>query len=272
MAERELLAALLQLGQRQQVRLGIRAQAAGVVVDHVLQARALGLDVQELVDLLLVLDHGEPRLRVIGDVGQLLLDRVLVERHRHAAEGLRGRHGPVELGPVVADDRRLVPAGEPEGSQPERDATGALEVLAPRVGLPDAEVLLADGDPVRPPLGVGADELRERVESGLDRGHRSSSSLHASLVGSRTENSRIAGGRASGESVRKATGRVKQIGRYDGDLRRAASTRRLDASRPRSRRLSRAAARAAAGRSTRRRRRRRDRASSAPGARGRSGA
>ena len=165
MAERELLAALLQLGQRQQARLGIRAQAAGVVVDHVLQARTLGLDVQELVDLLLVFHHGEPRLRVIDDVGQLFLDRVLVERHRNAAQRLGGGDRPVELRSVVADDGRLVAAREAQRGQTEGDATRALLVVAPGVGLPDAEVLLADGDLVRPPLGVGADELRERVES-----------------------------------------------------------------------------------------------------------
>src|SRR5262249_7891798 len=45
---------------------------------------------------------------------------------------------------------------------------------APRVGLPDPEVLLADGDPVRHALGVGADELGEGVESGVEIHHERS--------------------------------------------------------------------------------------------------
>src|SRR5207253_31006 len=128
---------------------------------------------------------------------------------------------------VVADDRRLVPAGEPEGSQPERDATGALEVLAPRVGLPDSQVFLADGDLVRPALGVGADELRKRVQPRLNRGHRSSSSLHANpLSGCRFENSLTLGGERVGGIVRIASRPVKANCRYDEDLRRSASTQR----------------------------------------------
>jgi hypothetical protein len=98
--------------------------------------------VEELVDLLLVLGHGEPRLGVVDDVGQLFLDGVLVERHRHAAEGLGRGHRPVELGAVVADDRGLVTTGKAERGQSQRDAARAREVIAPRGGLPDAEVLL----------------------------------------------------------------------------------------------------------------------------------
>src|SRR5438132_86376 len=84
------VAALPQLGQAQQERLRVALDAARVDVDHVLQPGTLSFDVQELVDLLLVLDDREARLGVIDDEGQLALDRVLVERHRHATERLGG--------------------------------------------------------------------------------------------------------------------------------------------------------------------------------------
>ena len=51
-----------------------------------LEQRAALLDREELVDLFLVLDEGEPHLGVVEDIGHLLGDRVLVDRHRNAAQ------------------------------------------------------------------------------------------------------------------------------------------------------------------------------------------
>src|SRR5439155_5898617 len=150
----------------------------------------------------------------------LLLDRVLVERHRHAAQRLGRGHRPVELGPVVADDRGLVAALETERGEAERDTPGPGEVLVPGVRLPDAEVLLTDGDAGGPALGVGAEELREGI-------HRSSSSLHTSrCLAAASRNSLTLGGERVGGSVRKTSGCVKTNSRYDEDLRRSASTQR----------------------------------------------
>ena len=118
---------------------------------------------QELVDLLLVLDDREARLGVIDDEGQLALDRVLVERHRHAAERLGGHDRPVERRAVVADDRDLVAAGQAEREKAERDQARFLEVLAPGIGLPDAVFLLANGDLVGDALGVPLHQLREGI-------------------------------------------------------------------------------------------------------------
>ena len=99
------------------------AQAARLVVDDVLEPRQPLRDRQDLVDLLLVLDHRERDLGMLEHVGHLVGDRVRLDRHRHAAEHLRGRHRPVEPRPVVADDGDLVAALEPELSQ--ADAQGA---------------------------------------------------------------------------------------------------------------------------------------------------
>jgi hypothetical protein len=141
----ELLAALLQRGQAQQAGLLVLPHAAGVFVDDVLEAGALRAHVQELVHLLLILDHREPHLRVVHDVLHLLLDRVLVQRHGHAADRLGGQHSPVERRAIVADDGGLVAARETERGQPERDQARLGEVVAPAVRLPDAEGLLANG-------------------------------------------------------------------------------------------------------------------------------
>ena len=132
-ADLELLAELLQLGQAREEGLAVAPHPARVVVDDVLEVRALGFDVQELVHLLLILDHREPDLRVVDDVLRLLLDRILIDRHGHPAQRLAGHDGPVELGAVVADDRGLVASREAERREPERDQPGLGEVLTPRV-------------------------------------------------------------------------------------------------------------------------------------------
>ena len=64
------------------------AQPARVGEDHRLEPRAALLDRDQLVDLLLVLGDREPHLGVVEDIGHLVGDRVLVDRHRHAAQRL----------------------------------------------------------------------------------------------------------------------------------------------------------------------------------------
>jgi hypothetical protein len=173
-ADGEFAAVLLQLLERHQERLAVGPQTPCVVVDDRLQTRAARADVQELVDLLLVLDDREPRLGVVEDVRDLLFDPVLVERDRHAAERLRAEHRPVELRTVVTDDGDLVAATEAEGREAKRDEAALLVVVAPRVGLPDAVVLLANGDVLRPRPRVVADEPREGLR------HVASGALHGS--------------------------------------------------------------------------------------------
>ena len=126
-----------------QERLRVVAQAARVVVDDVLELRAAVPDLQHLVDLLLVLDDRELDLGVVQHVDHLLGHRVLVERHRHAAERLRRGHRPVQARAVVADDREVHPALEAERGEPAGERAHLLGDLRPGPGLPDAEVLLA---------------------------------------------------------------------------------------------------------------------------------
>ena len=156
----------LDLIQAQQPRLVVVPHALGVVVDDDLDEGQLVLHLQDLVDLLLVLAHDHPGFRVIDDVVDLRGDSILVDGHGHATEGLRRDHGPVELGAVVADDGDLVTAAEAEAGEAEGDAPHVLDVILPRMCLPDPELLLADGHGRSEALGIVERELREGAEAG----------------------------------------------------------------------------------------------------------
>ena len=83
----------LVVGRR--ARLGVVAQAARVVVDDALERGQRGMDLEQLVDLLLVLDDGDARSRRSAmDERHLGGHRVLVERHRHRRRGTAPRPSP----------------------------------------------------------------------------------------------------------------------------------------------------------------------------------
>ena len=105
---------------RMQIGLRVVAQPARVGVDHRFEQRAALLDRDQLVDLLLVLDDREAHLGVLQDIGHLVGDRVLVDRHRNAAQCLRCGDRPIEPRPVVADDRDLVAAPETQRASARR--------------------------------------------------------------------------------------------------------------------------------------------------------
>ena len=139
------------------------AHAARIVVVDVRERRHLRLRLEHLVDLLLVLDDGEVDLGVVQHEHELGRGRVLVHRHRHAAEALRGEHRPVEARPVVADDREVHAAAEPLRRQAAGERAHFVGHLAPRPGLPDAKVLLPRRGMIGPHPRVLEHEPRERV-------------------------------------------------------------------------------------------------------------
>ena len=106
--------------------------AARVGKDDFFEARAALFDCQQLVDLLLVLGDRKAHLGVIEDEGHLLGDRVLIDRHRHAAQSLCRGDRPIEPRPVVADDRELVAAAEPDGRQTAGERFDLGRLPAPR--------------------------------------------------------------------------------------------------------------------------------------------
>jgi hypothetical protein len=100
----------LEIVERLEDAVLVGVHAARVLVRDEPQVRQLVGDGDDLVDLLLVLGDHHRDLRVLEHVGELAGDRVLVQRHRHAAERLRGELRPIEPGAVVAQHRELVAA------------------------------------------------------------------------------------------------------------------------------------------------------------------
>ena len=156
-------AALLQRGVGHQAL--VVAEPARIVVDDDAKRRHLLLDLQQLVDLLLVFGQRETRAGMLDDVGELLGHRILIDRHRHAAQRLGRTHRPIEPGPVVADHDQPVATPESELGQARRQPADLPGDVGPVVGLPDAVFLLAVGRPV----GMGPGTLRQKLGKGVPR-------------------------------------------------------------------------------------------------------
>ncbi len=139
-------AALLHRGVGQQPL--VVPEPARIVVQHDAERRHLLLDLQELVDLLLVLGQRETRAGMLDDIGELVGHRILIDRHRHAAQRLRRAHRPIESRPVVADHDQPIATPEAEIDQPRRQQEDLLGDMGPAIGLPDAVFLFAVGRPV----------------------------------------------------------------------------------------------------------------------------
>ena len=146
------------------------AQPPRLVVDDEREPGQPVDDRKQLIDLLLILHHRDRHLGVVEDVGHLLRDRVVIDRHWHAAERLRRAHRPIQARPVGADNRHLVVALEAELPQTDRKRAYLLEHLRPGPHLPDAEVLVPIGRTARIKAGIAQQELGERIRaSGLGR-------------------------------------------------------------------------------------------------------
>jgi hypothetical protein len=114
-------------------------------VPDVLQHRALGQDLEELVGLLLVFHDRIADLRVLEDVDHLVGDGVLVERDGDRTQRLRRDERPVQARPVRADHGDVVAAAYARLREPAREPLDLVAHLAPGPRLPDAQVLLANG-------------------------------------------------------------------------------------------------------------------------------
>ncbi|MNY24940.1 hypothetical protein D3C86_1586870 [compost metagenome] len=160
-----LAADLLEAFVGEQRGMVVVAQAARVFVDQMAHGAAargeLGLHLEQLVHLFLVLDHGEFDLGVFQHIDHLVGDGVLVERHGHAAERLRGGHRPVETRAVVTHHGQVHAAPEPKRGQPAGERAHLARGLRPAVCLPDPEILLAMGRMIRPLRGVRQQASRE---------------------------------------------------------------------------------------------------------------
>ena len=128
-----------------QETLGVVAHAARVVINDVLQVRNLPPDLQHLVDLLLVFDHHEANAGILHDEQHFLSHRILIERHRYAAQTLGGGHHHVKMRPVVTHDGQIVTPPKPQLGQAAGQGAHTFGDISPGPGLPDAEILLAHG-------------------------------------------------------------------------------------------------------------------------------
>ena len=160
----ELLAAdALHILERNQSAVVVVLQSARLVVDDLAQMRQPIRHRDELVDLLLILDHGERHFGMRQDVSHLVGHRVGIDRHRHGAERLPGAHRPIKPRAIAADDGELVAAFEAELGKADREGADLLEHLRPGPALPDAEILVAHRRARATGRGIVDQKLRQRI-------------------------------------------------------------------------------------------------------------
>ena len=136
-------------------------QPLRIVIDDEFEMRQLRSQRQDLVDLFLVLGDNDRDLGVVQHKDQLAGDRVLVHRHRGAAEALGRQLRPIEAGPIVANDRELVAAAKAVRGQAQRKIAHLLPIVRPGESLPDPVVLFADRRPPRHLFGVAPQQTRQ---------------------------------------------------------------------------------------------------------------
>jgi len=149
-----------------QLRLRIVAQAARLVVVDVRERRALRQDLEQLVHLLLVLRDGMRDRRVLDRERHFGRHRVLVERHRDAAQALRSAHRGIDARPVVADQGQVVAALEALRGQAAGERAHFVGEARPAPGLPDTQILLANRRPPGAHARVVHQQLRKRIQPG----------------------------------------------------------------------------------------------------------
>ena len=118
----------------------------------------------DLVDLLLIFDDGKARAAMVQNIGNFFGHAVLIDRHRHCTDALRGDHGPIEVRPVAPDNGDLVARRDPLRQQTKRQRFDFLGGLGPGPALPDAELFLTIGGLVRKVPGVPRQKAGNRSQ------------------------------------------------------------------------------------------------------------
>ena len=119
------------------------AQAARVVVVNARKRRAIRLNFLQLVDLLLVFHHSKPHFGVVDGEDIFRGCRVLVQRHRYAAQRLHGQHAGGQPGAVGADDEHMLAALQTVARQPMGYLPDHGVQVSPIQGLPDTVFFFA---------------------------------------------------------------------------------------------------------------------------------
>ena len=173
---------LLHCGKAEQEVVRVGTESAWVVVDDFgyrvvatpVAAAQLVPDFQQLVDLLLVLGDHEPGAGELHQVTDFDRDRILVHAEGPGADRLRRELRDQPLRTIVAQHRHDLALLQAELDETAREVPHPFGVLGPGQALPDAELLLPQGDLVAALPGVLEQQLRQRVRvprQGARRAH-----------------------------------------------------------------------------------------------------
>mmetsp|Transcript_833 Transcript_833/g.1138 ORF Transcript_833/g.1138 Transcript_833/m.1138 type:complete len:590 (-) Transcript_833:30-1799(-) len=138
-------ALILNMGILVQRMMIVFPHAARIEIDHLFQVAQLILNFDHLVDLFLITCDDETCATVAQHIGHLFCHRILIERDRNGADGLRCHHCPIKIGPVATDDGDKVTLVDPKVDQPKGKRINLLLDLGPGPALPDAEFFFAIG-------------------------------------------------------------------------------------------------------------------------------
>ena len=158
--------------ERHQLLLAVVPQALHVDADDRLergQAVIVGHGVEHLVGLLLIAGDDDARAAVPNDVLQLDPRIGRIDADRDRADHLGAEIGVKPFRRILAGDGDAVAGFDSERQQAERDQPRRLVIVAPGIALPDAVLLLAQGEPVAMELGALAEQLRNGDRGVLQR-------------------------------------------------------------------------------------------------------
>ena len=139
--------------------LWIVAKAFHINGNGVLQLGQLGPGFQHLVGLLLILTHHNACIAVFENVGHFIPGTGRVHPNTDAPHHANTHLGDHPFHPVFRDDGHVATLLQPHGAQPQTKLPGAVVVVPPGIGLPDAKVFLTQGQGIRPFLRMGPQHL-----------------------------------------------------------------------------------------------------------------
>ncbi len=177
--------ALLQFFEAHQPRIIILAHTTRVAVDNMLDAGALLGDLKNLVDLLLILGENHPSPGIIDQVGNLFVERILIDAKDHAADGMDTDLPGNPFGTIVADNTDCVSLDNPQLLETEGNIANLLLIIGPGQLFPDAESLFTHCDIIGPMLSIIGEQLGKSIVNrniGVDTTHQATSPEAASSL------------------------------------------------------------------------------------------
>ena len=100
---------------------------------------------------------------VLDQKGHFGCRRVLVQRHGHGTQPLRGAHRGIQTRAVVPHQRHMPAPLQPARGQCRGNGLHLVAELAPAQSFPDAMFFLANGGKPTAPLYMQLQQLRESI-------------------------------------------------------------------------------------------------------------